>query len=263
MTEIFFRKMSGAGNDFIVIDAREKSKNFDIKLSKAQIKHLCDREIVGCDQLIIIRDSKKSDCFMEIFNSDGGVVEACGNATRCVAAIILDEKSEKEEISIETKVDVLDCLRSSDEISVKITKPKFGKDFYFDDKRFYTVNVGNPHAICFDDFIPDDEYFFATGKAIESHPFFPDKTNVEFAKITAENIIEIRVFERGTGETLACGTGACAVAVAAIRYRLTTANKIITRFKGGDLTIEWDGSDDSYIVMTGGYEENFTSSITI
>lgn len=262
MTEIFFRKMSGAGNDFIIIDARKKSKNFNINLSGEQIAHLSNRDVIGCDQFIVMKDSDDSDCFMVIYNSDGSEAEACGNATRCVASVVLNE-SQKEEISIETIAGVLDCKKSDDEISVKISRPKFGKDFYFDDKMFRTVNVGNPHAICFDDFIPDDEYFFTTGKAIESHPFFPDKTNVEFAKVTAENIIEIRVFERGAGETLGCGSGACAVGAAAIRNKLVSGNKIIARFKGGDLTIEWDGNDDSYIIMTGGYQEHFSSSITI
>ena len=167
--------MSGAGNDFIVIDTRPNSKNPSLELTKEQIAHLSDRKVIGCDQFIVIKESTEADCFMGIYNSDGSEADACGNATRCVASLLMAENS-KEDTVIETKVDKLHCIKSENEISVKMTKPKFATDFYYDDKKFYTVNVGNPHVVCFDNLIPDDEYFFKIGKEVESHPFFPDKT---------------------------------------------------------------------------------------
>ncbi len=256
--------MSGAGNDFIIVDARANSKNPKLELTKEQIAHLSNREVIGCDQFVVIKASggDDCDCFMGIYNKDGSEAEACGNATRCVASLIMAEKNQ-DQVVIETKVDKLHCFKSENEISVKMTKPKFGTDFYYDDKRFFTVNVGNPHAVCFDEFIVDDEYFQKIGKEIESHPFFPDKTNVEFVRIVNDNMVEVRVFERGVGETLACGTGACAVAAVAIKYRLTPSNKIITRFRGGDLTIEWDGDENSQIIMTGGFKEEFDGEIEV
>lgn len=247
--------MNAAGNDFIIVDARNKK----IDLSQAQIAKMSNRINIGCDQFIILREAenKKADCVMEIYNSDGSKSGACGNATRCVAAILMEEKSSRT-AKIQTCAEILACKKIGDQISVEFGAPKFGEvDFYFDDKKFFIVDVGNPHAVCFLDQIPADEEFFDIGKKIESHQFFPQKTNVEFARIDKNNMIEIRVFERGVGETLACGTGACAVGAAAIRNNLVEGNEILARFKGGDLQIKFDANVDAKnkkITMVGDYK---------
>lgn len=252
-----FLKMSGVGNDFIIIDARLN----EIKLSATQIRRLCDRKNIGCDQFVVIKNSAHADCLMDIFNSDGSKSAACGNATRCVASLIMEEKK-SDKIKIETAAGVLDCWRHDEfNISVAMAIPHFEKnDFHFDDIRFFCVNVGNPHAVSFVDDIPTDEIFFDVGPKIESHPFFPQKTNVEFAKICSDDLIEVRVYERGAGETLACGSGACAVAALAIKNKLIAKNKTLVRFKGGDLTIEWDGEGEK-VIMTGGYEKIFSGVV--
>lgn len=255
MQEIFFKKMNGVGNDFVIIDVRKN----DIKFSSTQIQKICNRKNIGCDQFILIKNSQKADCFMEIYNIDGSISGACGNATRCVASLIMAEKN-LTEIAIETLAGILPCKKSGDEISVAMSIPEFGRDFYFEDLKFSCVDVGNPHAVRFSDHIPADEEFFTIGAQIENHQFFPNKTNVEFAKILPNNLIEVRVFERGVGETLACGSGACAVAAIAIKNKLVKSNKVIVRFKGGDLAVDWAGEGDS-IIMTGGYTKIFAGVI--
>lgn len=248
-----FLKMSGAGNDFIIIDARGKN----IEISTDQIVKYSSRDNIGCDQFIILKECEGADCFMEIYNSDGSESGACGNATRCVAAI-LSEDLNKNEILIKTQAGILECNKNNDEISVKIAIPKFSDvNFHYDDQKFYIIDVGNPHAVCFVDEIPIDEIFFKIGKEVESHQFFSKKTNVEFAKICENNVIEVRVFERGAGETLACGTGACAVGALAIKNKFVDENKeVLTRFKGGDLKISWDKNQkDAPVIMTGGFKK--------
>lgn len=247
MTQIPYKKMSGAGNDFIIIDARQNDPN----LTKTQIATLSSRQNIGCDQFILIKNSKKSDCFMDIYNADGSKSSACGNATRCIASIIMDE-NKKDKITIETAADLLICYKNGDLITVEMTKPQFLGHFEHENFKFHLVDVGNPHAVCFADQIPEDETFFKIGQEVESHPHFPSKTNVEFAEIIDKNTIKIRVFERGAGETLACGTGACAVSAIAIKNNLTNS-KITTKFKGGDLIIEWQ-TPTSPILMSGDHK---------
>lgn len=248
--------MSGVGNDFVIFDARQEQ----INLTSTAIQKICNRKNIGCDQLIIIKNSDKADCLMDIYNSDGSKSATCGNATRCVASLIMEEKKSSK-ITIETAVKILNCEILGEEISVEMGVPIFEKNsFYFDDLKFYCVNMGNPHAVSFVDEIPIDEDFFRIGVAIESHPFFPNKTNVEFAKIISDQLIEVRVFERGAGETLACGSGACAVAAAAIKNNLVKSNKVTIRFKGGDLLIEWNG-DNQDLIMVGGYNKIFSGKI--
>ncbi len=245
--------MNGAGNDFIIIDNR----NQNLSLSKSAIEKLSNRRNIGCDQFIIIENSLNCDCFMRIYNSDGSEAAACGNATRCVASVISQELKQ-DNISIETIAGKLNCQKENGQFCVEFSKPKFGNNFFFDDIEFFTVDVGNPHAICFVKEIPSDEQFLKIGKAVESHPFFPNKTNVEFAKICDNNIIEVRVYERGAQETLACGTGACAVACAAINNQFTNLNKVLIRFKGGDLNIFWNKQGNSNIFMTGNHKKVFS-----
>ncbi len=261
--KIPFAKMSGAGNDFVIFDARETL----INLTSAQIKKISDRKNVGCDQLIIIKNSPNANCLMEIYNPDGSLSGACGNATRCVAAILFSEKN-LDKVKIETAVGVLECWRDGDLISVNMGVPTFGWQkiplshesdsqkiplFGFD---FACANLGNPHAVTFIKNPLNNEEFFKIGPKVENNEIFPQRTNVEFAQILSDDLIDVRVWERGAGETLACGSGACAVAVLAIKNHLVKSRKITTRFKGGDLLIEWK-ADNSGVIMSGGYEKIF------
>jgi diaminopimelate epimerase len=299
--------MSGAGNDFVIFDARHNSEFF---LSQSQIQKIANRKIIGCDQLIILkkpslkkRDDAEGvrvinhtntqqvlgessvacgatsffkeglDCLMEIYNSDGSLSGACGNATRCVAAILFSEQSEKSEINIQTSDRILKCWRADENlISVNMGIPNFdwqkiplskqtnSQKISLFDFDFACVNVGNPHAVTFINSPLSDEKFFEIGAKVETNPIFPQKTNVEFAQILSDNLIEVRVWERGAGETLACGSGACAVGVLAIKNYLSAAKKITIRFKGGDLAIEWNGLE-SAVIMTGGYEKIFAGEL--
>lgn len=261
-----FIKMNGAGNDFVIFDARKSA----VKLSSKQIAKISDRKNVGCDQLIIIKKSDTANCLMEIYNSDGSKSGTCGNATRCVAAIIMEE-SDLEEVTIETAGGNLKCWHNGGMIAVDMGVPNFdwqkiplseekpaplslfGYDFFY-------VNVGNPHVVSFVKTPLEDKEFFSISPKIESNPFFPEKTNVEFAQVIDDSLIEVRVFERGSGETLACGSGACAVAILAIKNHLTENKEITVRFKGGDLTIQWNGESES-VIMTGAYEKVFYGEI--
>ncbi len=247
--------MNGVGNDFVIIDVRKN----DINFSATQIKKICDRKNIGCDQFILIKNSQKANCFMAIYNTDGSVSESCGNATRCVASLIMEELNQRE-ITIETLAGVLPCKKIGDEISVAMLVPKFAENFYYNNLDFLCANIGNPHAVAFLQQIPADEEFFKIGAEVEKHQFFPNKTNVEFAKILPNNLIEVRVFERGVGETLACGSGACAVGALAIKNKLVQSNKVIVKFKGGDLAIEWQG-EGCPVIMTGGYQKIFEGEI--
>lgn len=257
--------MSGAGNDFAIFDARKS----EITLTANQIQKISDRKNIGCDQLIILKPPLKKgeelqsseggfDVEMEIYNSDGSKSGACGNATRCVASLIIDE-TKKPEIKIKTAAGILICKKSGDLISVNMGKAKFSDGISLYGFDFSCADVGNPHAVTFIKEKISDEKFFEVGPKVEVDKFFPNKTNVEFAQILSDNLIEVRVFERGAGETLACGSGACAVGVLAIKNSLIKTKKVTIRFKGGDLQIEL--LDDNSIVMTGGYEKIFSGEI--
>jgi diaminopimelate epimerase len=255
-----FIKMSGAGNDFVIFDGRKTP----VQLTSDKIKEISDRKNIGCDQLIIIKDSTQADCLMEIYNSDGSLSGACGNATRCVASILMNEKNHRK-VKIKTAAGILKCWKSGDLISVDMGIPSFeaskiplsdeidSQKILLHNFEFTCVNVGNPHAVTFLSKALSDKEFFDIGPKVECDFIFPKKTNVEFAQILSDDLIEVRVWERGAGETMACGSGACAVAILAIKKNLLQKNKVITRFKGGDLAIEWNGKG-SAVIMTGGYE---------
>ena len=257
-------KMSGVGNDFVIFDARETP----LTLTSEQIKNISQKtpngKNIGCDQLIILKTSASADCLMEIYNSDGSLAGACGNATRCVASILMTEKNHRE-VKIKTSAGILKCWKSGDLISVDMGVPTFDwkkiplasetetQKILLHDFEFACVNVGNPHAVTFINTPLTDEKFFDVGPKVECDSIFTERTNVEFARILSDDLIEVRVWERGSGETLACGSGACAVAILAIKKKLVQKNKITIRFKGGDLVIEWNGSG-SAVILTGGYE---------
>ena len=256
-----FTKMNALGNDFIIIDQR--FKNNLIEISPASIKKLCDRKNIGCDQLIIIKNTDEIDtiCQMLIYNQDGTESATCGNATRCVAGLIFSQNPNLNSIKIETKAGILDAKKISNKIiRVNLGLPKMLKEnLSLEGFNFYHCDIGNPHSVTFVSELPNDEIFFQTAPKIEANTLiFPHKTNVEFAKIIDDSKIEVRVFERGVGETLACGSGACAVAfIAMFLHKINTKITTIS-FKGGDLQIEFDGKN---IFMIGDYNQIFEGTI--
>ncbi len=234
--------MHGLGNDFVIIDAREE----EMDLSGAQAAAIADRRSgIGCDQLIILHPSDHADVRMQIFNADGGEVEACGNAARCVAKLIGDETR------IETAGGIIIGNATADGAIVDMGQPRFEWQSiplayamdtlsmpvgWEDLQNPAAVNVGNPHVI----FFVDDSAMVELdrlGPMIEADPLFPDKVNVNVAHIK-DGIIHLRVWERGVGLTRACGTGACATAVAAIKRGLVSS-PVQVNLPGGSLGISW------------------------
>ena len=261
MTERSFIKMHGLGNDFLVVDARERA----FAPAATQVRALADRRVgVGCDQLIVIElpTSPLADAFMRIRNADGGEVAACGNATRCVAALIMREKGMQHAV-IETSAGLLEAEAADDGlISVDMGPVRFDwRDIPLAEaadtlhlaveagplRDAVGINVGNPHAV----FFVDDAERVALdvfGPVIERHPLFPERTNVEAAQVLARDRLRLRVWERGAGLTRACGTGACAATVAAARRGLTE-RRVTVVLDGGTLGIEW--LRDDHVLMTG------------
>ena len=252
MTTERFHKMHGLGNDFVIIDARED----DMDLSGAQAAAIADRHSgIGCDQLIVLRPSRQADVRMQIFNADGSEVEACGNAARCVARLIGDETR------IETGGGIIIGKATADGAIVDMGKPRFDWQAiplayamdtltmpvgWEDLQNPAAVNVGNPHVIFFVDDSPAAE-LDRLGPMIEVDPLFPEKVNVNIAHID-QGVIHLRVWERGVGLTRACGTGACATAVAAIRRGLVSS-PVQVNLPGGTLTISWQ--EGANIAMQG------------
>ncbi len=235
--------MHGLGNDFVIIDARDQT----IELSGAMVAAIANRHSgIGCDQLIILRPSSKADVRMQIFNADGSEVEACGNASRCVAKLIGDETR------IETDGGIITGNATEDGAIVDMGTPRFEWQSiplgyamdtlnmpvgWEDLQNPAAVNVGNPHVIFFVD-DSDNVELDRLGPMIEVDPLFPDKVNVNVAHIK-DGTIHLRVWERGVGLTRACGTGACATAVAAIRRGLVTS-PVQVELPGGTLVISWE-----------------------
>jgi len=265
MSALPFRKMHGLGNDFVVLDARARA----IPITTERARALSDRKRgIGCDQLISLEPSAKADAFMRIHNADGGEVEACGNATRCIARMLMAEHG-RDRVVVETVVGLLDCRAAPNgEVSVdmgparldwrEIPLAKAMDTLHLDlEGDPVGVNVGNPHAVFF---VPDAEAVdVATlGPKLEHHPLFPERINVEFATVLSPTRIRMRVWERGVGITRACGTGACATLVAAARRGLT-GRKAVVVLDGGELTIEW--REDGHVVMTGPVAESFRGEV--
>ena len=255
-----FIKMHGLGNDFVVLDGRARAiPTMDAALSAA----LADRRTgIGCDQVIVLRPSDKADFRMEIFNSDGSEVEACGNATRAVGLL------NGAPATIETLAGILSAAPADGGIAVEMGEPRFAWDqiplAYAMDTRSMpvgwdgldnpiAVNIGNPHAIFF---VPDADAvdLARLGPLIENDPLFPERVNVNVATVTARDAIRLRVWERGAGLTRACGTGACATAIGAMRRGLVD-RKVTVTLPGGPLSIAW--REDGQIVMTGPAAESF------
>ena len=260
MEKLPFIKMHGLGNDFVVLDGRAAP----IALSKAQIRAIADRRTgVGFDQMIVIEPPKNgADAYMRILNADGGEVEACGNATRCVASW-LSEEADRPALSIETVVGtLLTNVNADGTVTVDMGAARLGWDEIPLAREMDTlkvmagvaplteatcVNVGNPHAVYFVDDV-ESVPMAEIGPRIEHDPMFPQRINVEAVQILSPTKMRMRVWERGVGITRACGTGACASLVAAVRRGLSE-RKADVILDGGTLTIEW--TEDGRVLMTG------------
>ncbi len=264
MTTINAYKMDGLGNDFVIIDRRKNS----INLTKEKIIELGSRSNIGFDQVIFIEKEKENSFPITIFNSDGGEVSACGNGSRCVA-YLLGKNLNTKEIKLKTNNRLLNAkIVGNLEVELEMGKPLYGSEeiplsktinpanitLEIDKNKFtggFCVNVGNPHIIFF---VKDCfEYDLKTiGPKIENHSLFPEKINVTMAQVIDENNITVNVWERGAGQTKACGTAACATAVAAFKNRLAY-NEVDIKFKEGFLNIKIDKTDN--IFMTGPVSE--------
>lgn len=265
-----FRKMHGLGNDFVVLDAR----GGDLRLTPRSAKAIADRRFgVGCDQIMIIeRPRNGGDAYLAIRNADGGVVESCGNGSRCVASVLLAETG-KQTLTMETlggpivatradhgliSIDMGSARDAWQEIPLSHAADtlhlNIGEGSLQDP---VAVNVGNPHAVFF---VPDVMAVDLTtlGPKLEHHPLFPQRTNVEAVQVLSSTHVRMRVWERGVGITLACGTGACATLVAAARRGLTERKATVT-VDGGDLIIEW--RNDGHVIMTGPVAETARGTI--
>ena len=247
-------KMDGLGNDFVIIDQRTKN----IEFSKKQIIKICDRNFIGCDQLIIIKKNKELDAGLEFYNSDGSVSGACGNGTRCVA-YLLSKENNKKEITVWTASGIIKSNILKDslvEAQIGVPKIKWNEIPISENKNTknlgikimdednnehiggIAINVGNPHVIFFVKNI-DNFNIKKIGPTIENNKLFPEKCNVTIAEVINQNLIKVKVWERGAGQTKACGTAACATAVAGNINGFTKAITDI-EFELGKLSISLD-----------------------
>ena len=271
MNELAFIKMHGLGNDFVILDRRDGKGT----LSQASVRAITDRRSgIGCDQLIIMEpaNAAEADVFMRIYNPDGSEAGACGNATRCVAELMMNEKK-SDHVIIETISGLLDTERTPDGLySVDMGPAKFDwRDIPLSEacdtlnmpisegelSGPVGVSVGNPHAVFF---VDDAEAvdLASVGPVIEHHKLFPQRTNVEVVQVLTNNKIRLRVWERGAGITRACGSGACAAAVAAAQRKLT-GRTVEVVLDGGSLKIEWLA--DNNILMTGPVATSFSGTM--
>ncbi|WP_119419330.1 diaminopimelate epimerase [Desertibaculum subflavum] len=266
-----FIKMHGLGNDFVILDARERP----VALDRAAIRAVADRRTgVGFDQLITLERSDKADIFMRIHNADGGEVAACGNASRCVAELVMRERGRRGRVVIETLAGLLESrdaeagmiavdmgeaklgwrdiplAREADTLHVDVAVGPASAPVLADP---CCVSMGNPHAVFF---VADAEAvpLATVGPMLEHHPIFPERANISVAQVIDRGHVRLRVWERGAGITSACGTAACATGVAGFRRGLTD-RKVEIRLDGGVLAIEW--REDGHVIMTGPIAESF------
>jgi len=271
--KLTFWKMHGLGNDFIVLDSRRSGYVPD----SATAARLCHRHFgIGADQILALLRSKVADYRMVILNSDGGEVEMCGNGIRCLALFLRQRRiSRKRRFRIETlagiiapeiigkqvRVDMGEPVFEPSRIPVGLTEAPLNRLLEVDGNRFFitALSMGNPHCV-----IPVDDVegvpLPQLGPRFERHPWFPRRTNVEFVQGLSRRHLKVRVWERGAGETLACGTGACAVLVAMVKLG-QAERKATVSLPGGDLEIEWAKSN--HVLMTGPAEMVFQGSIEI
>lgn len=275
MNTLKFTKMHGAGNDFMVIDAINQT----VLLSEQQIQMLAHRQFgVGFDQLLLVETSTIADFKYRIFNADGSEVSQCGNGARCFVRFVAEQGlSNKREIRVETASGIITPkLEENGLVTVNMGAPKFEPNaipFIADftascyslivsnhSVEISVVSMGNPHAV---QIVEDVENapVVSLGRQIELHPRFPERVNAGFMQIMNAHHIKLRVFERGSGETLACGTGACAAVVAGIQLGQLTSPVTVSA-RGGDLQITWQGGD-APVMMTGPAVTVFTGTITL
>ena len=271
MQKVEFIKMHGLGNDFVIIDQRSKY----IAITKELIKKISDRRTgAGCDQLITISNSKNNvDADMEIFNPGGDRAEACGNGTRCIARILFDENKDKDLLRIHSDAGILEAKKEGDNISVNMGRVnmewnKIPLSANMDTMNIpitidgyskgVCVNVGNPHIIFFGESI-NQTNLEEIGPSIESHKFFPNKINVELVEVVDDKTLRMRVWERGVGITLACGSGACAAAYASWKKSLTK-NNVKVMLERGSLFIN---IANDQVTMTGPTEISYYGNLEI
>jgi len=276
--KLAFTKMHGAGNDFVVLDFTGKP----FSLSEVQLKRIADRHLgIGADQILVVEKprAKGVDFRYRIFNADGGEVEQCGNGARCFARFVLDEAlTAKREIRVETASGVIrPKIEDSGQVTVDMGAPRFEPrevPFIAADAarpsyeirvagipvRMSVLSMGNPHAV---QVVEDVERapVATQGPLIERHPAFPQRVNAGYLQPLSRAHVKLRVWERGAGETLACGTGACAAVVAGIRRGLLD-EEVRVSTRGGDLTIRWPG-DSAPVMMTGDAVAVFDGEIDI
>lgn len=276
-----FTKMHGLGNDFIIVFGEQE---LPANASKRAVT-LCNRFFgIGADGLVYILPSERGDYMMRIMNSDGSEAEQCGNAIRCVSKYVYEHGLvSSEQIVIETigageqkvslkvkdgvvetvTVDMGEPVLSGTQIPVAIdAEPVLDQPIEADGRefKFTAVSMGNPHCVIYvDDAVGFD--LTTWGPKLEVHPLFPRKVNVEFATVLDRGHVDMRVWERGAGPTLACGTGACATLVSSVLNGLTDRSATIS-LKGGDLYIEWN-EDDNHVYMTGPAQVVYTGSVDI
>ena len=272
-----FTKMQGIGNDFVVVDAYTKP----VLLSQSQIRRIADRHFgVGCDQLLMVERPTQPDTDFRyrIFNADGGEVGQCGNGARCFVRFVHDKGlSNKTQIRVETASGIITpALESNGQVTVNMGLPHFEPVVipFVADKMASTyqltvadreivisaLSMGNPHAVQMVDNV-DTAPVTQQGPLIESHARFPQRVNAGYMQILDRQHIRLRVFERGSGETLACGTGACAASVAGIQLG-KLESPVLVSMRGGELVIRWDGAN-SPVWMTGPAETVFDGQIIL
>lgn len=268
-----FIKMHGLGNDYVFVDCFRQTVSqliFDTDIP-VLARRVSDRHTgIGSDGLVLILPSQEVDAKMRIFNADGSEAQMCGNAIRCVGKYLYESGlCVRTRLFIETlagvrslTLDVADGLVQ--EVTVNMGTPRIQPDVLMkgaDPVGFTSVNMGNPHAVFFRDVILSDVEMAEVGQRIGTHPHFVDGTNVEFVRVRNSNELDVRVWERGSGVTMACGTGACAAAVAAIQNGWT--KRVVTvHLPGGDLQIRW-GHDTLPVYMTGTANEVFRGEIPL
>ena len=276
-TKLAFTKMHGLGNDFVVIDAVRQP----IRLTEAQVRYLADRHFgIGCDQLLIVEPAQTPDVDFRyrIFNADGGEVEQCGNGARCFARFVFEQGlTDKREIRVETAKGLITPRLEDDgtvtvDMGVPVLTP--AEVPFVSDSDAYVqpldvagrtvaitaVSMGNPHAVQVVADV-DTAPVAETGPLIEHHPRFPARVNAGFLQVVDAHRVRLRVFERGAGETLACGTGACAAVVAGILRELVVS-PVTVETRGGELTIAWDGVGTP-VRMTGPAVTVFSGEIAL
>lgn len=278
MKTVRFTKMHGAGNDFVVLNNMDGA----LALEASFIRALADRHFgVGADQVLVVEQAVEAshDFKYRIFNADGGEVQQCGNGARCFAQYVVEKKlTEKNHILVETQAGVIaPTIKGPNWVQVNMGPARFdppqvpfnadglpsrqvGKISQYqlpiqvpgqkEDLWVAVASMGNPHVVILCDQPATDEWVTQLGPVLESHPRFPERVNVGFLSILESNKAKLRVYERGVGETLACGTGACAAAVVGMSMGLLNPRSDLIK-KGGTLTIEWNGQPDDPVWMTG------------